>query len=145
MTDLGHTKHHIPKWWPLKIFRKKKNCTNPKRYNHAKPEYWIYIIWKMIHTAVHGLYFSKNQGMMGKRIFCDAICSIHIGHILSTAWFNHRTVSESESTWSKKEKVISIKDSLVRNLYRNHNWLPNTHITRTSQQKIKRTYSISIC
>jgi hypothetical protein len=82
----------------IKNLQKKSTLAQPKRYNHAKPEYGIYNIMKMIHTAVHGLYFSKNQGMMGKRIFCDAICSIHIGHILSTAWFNHRTVSESEST-----------------------------------------------
>jgi hypothetical protein len=51
-----------------------------------------------IHTAVHGLYFSRNQGIMGSRIFCDAICSIHMGHIFSTVWFNHRTVSESVRT-----------------------------------------------
>ena len=72
----------------------------PQSVSHSNLSREDYINYpsKPIHTAVHGLYFSKNQGMIGRRIFCEAICSIHIGQIVSTAWFNHRTDSESEST-----------------------------------------------
>ena len=82
-------------WTKVGLFTKTESLCNDFSEIENKTE----VLESKIHTAVHGLYFSKNQGMIGSRIFCDAICSIQIGHIFSTVWFNHRTDSESESTW----------------------------------------------
>lgn len=103
---LGSLKFAESNWWKFNI-EKTLNCSN-KLYQSKKRVYKE-LFWD--HTAVHGLYFSKNQGMIGRRIFWEAICSMHIGQIFSTAWFNHLTVSESVRTWSGREITFDLKQN----------------------------------
>jgi hypothetical protein len=48
-------------------------------------------------TAVQGLNILRNHGESGNNNIWDAKFSKNNGHILSTAWFIHRTVSPSDS------------------------------------------------
>lgn len=103
-----------------------KESEKPNRYKTDK------ICFTRIPTAVHGLYLSKNQGMIGPRIFSDAICSMHIGHIFSTAWFNHRTDSESVRTWEGKKTKLEKQ----RKTYQNE-------VNQWTQAKVKRLWILS--
>lgn len=62
---------------------------------------------RKIHTAAQGLYLFKNHGITGSRNCCEATCSMQIGQIFSTAWFNHLTDSESERSCKENMRLAA--------------------------------------